>query len=112
MGIHPAREVVAIADSTRQLGQTPSMFIDNYYVNGAEQCFEEWLYRRGFRPAWDNFLGKTETLDGLDADTLNEYFHDREHGFQKNKDKSKNSWTWGHVAAFGSRIKQIKRLVR
>lgn len=111
-GIHPAREVLAIAGQTRALGHTPSIFIDDYYVNGAEQCFEEWLYRNDFRPAWDNFLGKTILLVGLDADTLNEYFYDREHGFQRDRDKSKNSWTWGNVAAFAFRIKQIKKLVR
>jgi hypothetical protein len=109
MGIHPNREVVAVAEHTRPLGRTPSLFIEEYWVNGPEQHFEEWLYRKGFRPVWDHFLGSTETLDGIDADTFNAYYHDKEHGFQVDRERSRRGWTWGNVAAFASRIKSIKR---
>tara|TARA_R110000824_G_scaffold272180_1_gene460692 strand:+ start:3426 stop:3755 length:330 start_codon:yes stop_codon:yes gene_type:complete len=102
-------ETIAIWKSTRSLGHIPSIFIEEYWVNEPEQCFEIWLYRKGFRPAQDNFLGRTETLDGLDADTFNEYFHDKEHGFQKDCDIGRRGWTWGNVAAFASTIKHIKR---
>jgi len=104
-------EVIAVWKQTRSPGQVPSLFIEGYWVNRPEQCFEVWLYRKGFRPASDNFLGKTETMEGLDADTLNEYYHDREKGFMHDRDNSCHGWTWGNVAAFASAIKSIKRFV-
>jgi hypothetical protein len=113
MAIHPAREVLTIASSTRPLGRTPSIFIEDYWVNEPEKGFEIWLYRRGFRPVWDNFLGATRTLNGIDVDTFNAYYHDKEHGFQVSQDfQQRGGWTWGHVAAFASVIKSIKLLVR
>jgi hypothetical protein len=99
-------------NQTRPLGRTPSLFIDEYWVYGAEQCFEEWLYRHGFRPAWDNFLGATETLDGIDADTLNAYYRDVQRGFQSDRKRSRRGHAWGNVAAFAARIKSIKQFVR
>jgi hypothetical protein len=110
--VHASPEVVAIWRNTRGLGHTPSLFIEEYWVNGSERLFEVWLYRNDFRPAQDNFLGETETLDELNADTLNAYFHDKEHGFQCRREINRRGWTWGNVAAFASHIKSIKRLVR
>lgn len=110
--VHATPEVVEVWRGTRGLGQTPSIFIEEYWVNGPERLLEVWLYRNDFRPAQDHFLGRTETLEGIDADTLNAYFHDGEHGFQRTRKTSRRGWTWGNVAAFASQIKSIKRFIR
>jgi len=110
--VQASPETIAIWKKTRRLGSTPSIFIEDYHVNSSEEMFEVWLYRQGFRPSWDNFLGKTEILEGLDADTFNEYYHDPTHGFRSTLVHQRRNWTWGNVAAFASNIKHIKRFVR
>lgn len=105
-------EAGAIWGKTQRPDKTPSIFIEDYWVNELEEMFEVWLYHRGFRPSWDNFLGKTETLERLDADTFNEYYYDQVLGFRSTQTRGCCGWTWGKVVAFASNIKLIKRLVR
>ena len=110
--VQASPETVSIWKKTRRLEHTPSIFIEDYNVNDSEEMFEIWLYRQGFRPSWDNFLGKTEILERLDADTFNRYYHDPEHGFLSPLGYQRIGWTWDNVAAFASNIKHIKRFVR
>ena len=111
-GIHPAREWVSINNESRELGRTPSIFVEDYWVNGSERLFEEWLYRNGFRPGWDNLLGESKTLEWLDAGILNDYYYDKKYGFQQDRDRARRGWTWGNLAVFSSKIRTIKKLVR
>lgn len=107
------KEAATVAAATRGIGKHLSMFAaSEYWLTGPERLFEVWLYRNGFRPADEHYLGATELLDGLTADILNSYFHDKEYGFSKDSVPHKSQWTWGHVAAFASKVKQIKQLAR
>lgn len=110
--VNATAETVAFWRQTRRPGRTPSLFIEDFWVNEPEEWLESWLYRHDFRPAWDNFLGKVEVLEGISADVLNEYYLDQIEGFATVPAHRRQYWTWGHVAGFASRIKHIKRLVR
>jgi hypothetical protein len=98
-----------LAASSRRAGITPSLFIDGFYVNRIERTFEMWLYSQGFRPSWDNFLGKTVVFNGLDVQIVNRFYPTLK--TISNLKEADIDGQWRQILYFATLVTQVKKLV-
>jgi hypothetical protein len=102
---------IAVAARQRKVGCHPSIFIQDFYVNDKERFFELWLYKKRFRPAFENYLGATVTHNGIDTDIANQFYkvllntsNSQGSGFNLTNE-------WNSILYFATKINQIKQLV-
>ena len=102
---------IALAVKQRKVGCHPSIFIQDFYVNDKERFFELWLYKKRFRPAFENYLGATVTHDGIDTAIANQFYKVLVNTANSQGSEFNLTSEWSSLLYFATKINQIKQLV-
>jgi hypothetical protein len=102
---------IAVVVKQRKVGCHPSIFIQDFYVNDKERFFELWLYKNGFRPAFENYLGATVTHNGIDTAIVNQFYRVLVNTANSQGSEFNFAGEWNSLLYFATKINHIKQLV-